>query len=246
MEKEQGIDWGTIKLLLQCEVNKQAGLNPVALRETEKKYLGKNGKPEERRWCSQYIPVIALIDRFYKGNLKDKTIVEIGSGEEGKDILAYFHSLGANVIAVDQKYSKNEIKEDVKIIEGRWENLSSILESNSADVIFTHHMHPNPSVGGKFEKSYGSNEFAECIVKEMDKVLKESGVLICHQCSYDYSMPDPSYFGFAYTSAHFKSPDWYNEIFHKKDVDERVKEAMAEYENEPAIGDRLSIYQKNK
>ncbi|MCC7004312.1 hypothetical protein IT397_00100, partial [Candidatus Nomurabacteria bacterium] len=163
VENEVGIDMHSLEVLLRCEINKQAGLNPESLRKIDLEYMNFLGVKNEKSlsrispYYTAYVPILAMIRSLYGQDLRGKVIVEIGAGHEGRDILAYFASLGAKVIALDVdstsmiSHGREERYKDVESVIGRWENLSSLLNGQTVDIIFTHNMHPHPWVGGDLD-----------------------------------------------------------------------------------------------
>lgn len=125
-----------------------------------------------------YLPIIAIIQKMFKEDLKDKMIAEIGPGIKGETALAYLSSKGAKVIGIDKFLKKGRFSLETESIKGEWENVP--LKRNQIDAIYVVRMSP--------QDWEGKEEKEKEVAKNIKDSLKTNGFFLNAGTSADHRL----------------------------------------------------------
>jgi hypothetical protein len=172
------------------------GLSKEALHALAKhlEHLNSN-KPGEINRLGAYAPSLSFITNTLGPDLSGRTIVEIGTGVDGALALGYLHSLGAETIGIDAHRIPSTGTNGTRFIQGRWENIASLVPGQMVDAINIQYMEYDPEQGGPFDpnlrvppemriyrneklRAQCKREFNQHVGQEMTKVLKKGGMVV--------------------------------------------------------------------
>lgn len=190
LQKALGCTFDEFQDLLKRKKNECFGFTPEDVAHVTSLYKDfcekEYGEKSTKNYAIEaYMPLVSVILKTFGHDLRGRTLVEVGPGQDGIYILKFLQSLGATVIGIDsnQYLAFNDI-----IRHGLWQELSKTVEPGSADMIFTHHMTPDSYV----DPTEAEKEREMCM-REMDTCLKPGGMLLGHRVGSDVGMPMPSF-----------------------------------------------------
>ncbi len=165
--------------------------------EFNKYYERKHGKSYEKKtkWKANdsYMPLLAVLYKIFDGDFQGVSIVEIGSGDDGVEILKFLQDKGAKIVGIDT--DPNIQAHDGIVRYGNLMNLSSEVEHGSADVIYTHHLDSFP-YRQEGEDSRTHRDIWKLREQEaamqLDQCLRSGGVIVSHLIGADSELPIPN------------------------------------------------------
>ena len=145
---------------------------------------------DHRIVSGDYIEVKLLI-RDLMHDFSGKTIIELGPGSRGVDLLYVLSEEAYKVLGVDCTYDEfpSSSNPKVDLVGSRIESLKNFVDSEIADLVYFHNMHPEPWNLGPFTRE----EFDNALPDIVSHALKPEGYFFAHQ-SFPSYMPEERIF----------------------------------------------------